>query len=205
MSDSSKSGLISGMHWRRAAKSFSPGEIDISMILEAIALAPSSSGLTPYKVYVVSDASMKTKLRAVSYCQAQVEEAHSVLYFSVLKDAKFVVDRFIGALNLDETNPSYAAMIRGGILSMTKDEYIAWARAQAYIALGVALATAAEQRISSCPMEGLSSAEVGQLLGVSDDEQVFCCLAIGAEQLDKSKASPYPKYRLPVDQVIIRK
>lgn len=214
--------LMQGMHWRRAVKGFQSGAVvDVSKILEAISLAPSSSGVTPYRVHVVTDQALKLRLRAASYDQAQVatpnvpndalltlltqvSDSFAVLYFSALTDARFVTERYIAARDLDSSSPSYAKMVRG-LTKMSKEEFLGWARAQAYIGLGVALAMAAEQKIASCPMEGFVGAEVGALLGLGEDEAVVCCMAVGAEHPEPLVANPHPKHRLPADQVIFHK
>ncbi len=67
--------LIQSLQWRSALKSFapiSPSAVNIAPILEATRLAPSSFGAQPYDIHVVSNPELKTKLREVSYNQAQV-------------------------------------------------------------------------------------------------------------------------------------
>lgn len=73
--------FLTKLQWRRALKTFSAGSVNIDPILQAVTLAPSSYGLQPYHVHVVSDVETKQKLRAVSFDQQQV----MILLFAYLK------------------------------------------------------------------------------------------------------------------------
>lgn len=83
--------LINSMMWRSALKTFkkvNPSSVNIEPILESIRLSPSSFGIQPYQVHVISNQDLKTKLRAVSYDQPQVKISR---IFSLLL---IVVDSF---------------------------------------------------------------------------------------------------------------
>lgn len=64
--------LKEALHWRSATKSFN-GEIieqdKLNQILEAIRLSPSSSGLQPFKVYVISNKEVREKLIPIAWGQ----------------------------------------------------------------------------------------------------------------------------------------
>jgi nitroreductase len=67
--------LVNSLMWRSALKTFkkvNPSSVNIEPVLESIRLSPSSFGIQPYQVHVISNQEMKTKLRAVSYDQQQV-------------------------------------------------------------------------------------------------------------------------------------
>ena len=201
-----QSKLITGLRWRRAVKSFSPTEkflFDISPILEAISLAPSSFGSTPYKVYVITDTVKKKRLRIAASSQAQVEEASVLLFFVALTNSKIVANRIIQAMHYDISSPQIAMKIRSTYENMNKDEFVADAKAQAYIALGIALAVAAEMHIASCPIDDFNVTSVSSILKLSYFERPVVCLALGQENSDPSKSTPYGKFRFPEDQVIV--
>jgi nitroreductase len=65
---------LASMTWRRALKHFPPAikPIDINPILKAATLAPSSFGVQPFQIYVVTNADIKSKIAAVAYRQPQV-------------------------------------------------------------------------------------------------------------------------------------
>ena len=195
--------LVTGLRWRRAVKSFSPGKLDISPMLEAISLAPSSFGSTPYKVYVITDTVKKKRLRIAASSQAQVEEAAVLLFFVALTNPKLVANRIIQAMHYDVSSPQIAAKIRSTYENMTKEEFVADAKAQAYIALGISLAVAAEMRIASCPIDDFNPTSVSTILKLNYFERPVVCLALGQENSDPSKSTPYAKFRFPQDQVIV--
>ncbi len=69
--------ILEGLLWRSAIKSFAPvppATVNVNNVLEAIRLSPSSFGVQPYDIHVVTDVDLKAKLREVSYDQPQVRE-----------------------------------------------------------------------------------------------------------------------------------
>ena len=157
--------FLSSLTWRRATKAFgSEGPApDIAPILKAIHMAPTSFGLSPFKVYVVTSAETKTALQGVAYGQAQVGQASHVLVFCAEKECAPAGERYIAANKLDQYNAAYAGMIRGS-LSQKAGASEAWTAKQAYIALGFGLAAAAELRIPTCPMEGFEAGAVAKIV-----------------------------------------
>ena len=67
-------------------------------------MAPSSFGIQPYKVYVVTDAAKKAALQGVCYNQAQVGQASHVLVFAAAKDPVAMGERYISTTQLDKHN-----------------------------------------------------------------------------------------------------
>ena len=204
---------------------------NVAPILEAIRMAPSSFGIQPYKVHVVTAAATKEALMPVCYGQAQVGQASHVLVFTAAKDCAAMGERYIAANKLDEFNPGYAGMIRGSMGGIAKaGASEAWAAKQAYIALGFGLAAAvsfarhrhllaalralnrfppktlsqqAELRIPSCPMEGFDAAAVGTILAIPDTHFVAVVLAVGRAHADEKAATGgYPQFRFPEAELI---
>lgn len=68
-------GMMMSLMWRRALKHFSPSGrvVDISSILNAASLAPTSFGVQPFQIYVVTNASVKEKISPAAYNQPQVK------------------------------------------------------------------------------------------------------------------------------------
>lgn len=69
------SSFLKSLVWRRALKHFPSGQVpttDVNAILEAARLAPSSFGVQPYHIHVVTNNNVKKELAKVSYDQAQV-------------------------------------------------------------------------------------------------------------------------------------
>jgi nitroreductase/dihydropteridine reductase len=78
-------------------------------------------------------------------------------------------------------------------------DILAWCKHQAYIALGFALAAAAEKKITTCPMEGFIPSKVAELLGLDDNLVPSVLLAVGREG-DNSKL--LPRFRFNRDELI---
>lgn len=76
---------------------------------------------------------------------------------------------------------------------MTPEAFLPWATSQAFIGLGMGLAAAAEEGISSCPMGGFVASDVHRVLGLPQNQWPVVYMAIGSK-LDKP--SSRPKYRL---------
>lgn len=86
--------------WRYATKMFDstrtiPDE-DWDTLERALVLTPSSFGLQPWKFFVITDATMKAKLKSASWNQAQIVDASHLIVFAIKKDLNHIdIDRFI--------------------------------------------------------------------------------------------------------------
>lgn len=187
------SSFLENLQWRRAAKEFDTTQPapDIEPILTAINEAPTSFGLQPYKVFVITDAEQKAKIRSVSYDQPQITECSHLLVFCYDTDVLPRIETFRKAFDIPSDN-QLIQMMRGRISSMRDDELESWSRAQTYIALGFALAAAAERRISSCPMEGCHFAAFTDILNIPSNLHPCVLLAVGPEATPQT---PYPRFR----------
>ena len=78
--------LIKALQWRYATKKMDPSravpEDKVERILEAIRLAPTSSGLQPYEVLVVTNPEIRARIQPVAWNQAQVTEGSHLLVFA---------------------------------------------------------------------------------------------------------------------------
>ena len=78
--------LLNKLQWRYATKKMNPTKVvaqdKVERILEAINLAPTSSGLQPFEVFVVTNPEVKAKLSEAAYGQAQVADSSHVLVFA---------------------------------------------------------------------------------------------------------------------------
>lgn len=181
--------FLGNLEWRRAVKHFGSGEVNTRGIRAAIVAAPTSFGLQPYKVIAVTSKELKEQLLPVSYNQPQVTECHTLFVFCARKDVEARAEEYLkttGAENLRE--------MLTGFLSYLPDK-TAWAARQTYIALGFAIAAAAEQHIASCPMEGLNPVEVAKILNLPDNLQPLAYLAVGEDAGEAG--TPYPRFRFP--------
>jgi len=167
--------LINNLNWRYAAKDMTGESVieeKLNYILEATNLSASSFGLQPYTVVVVSNKEVKQQLQAAAYGQVQVGNSSHVLVFCVpIQITEANVQNFINHVASVRSIPvnvldGYKDMILGLTNSFTLEQQQNWAAKQAYLALGTALAAAAEQKIDACPMEGFDAAQFDKILGL---------------------------------------
>jgi nitroreductase len=165
--------FLSQLNWRFATKAFDPekkvSEENLHKILDAIRLAPTSYGLQPFNVEVISNPELRKALLPASYGQAQVTDASYLLVFSARNDIDERIDAYVelasgGDTVAKEKLEPLKQMMKGALTSGTDAERTAWAARQAYLALGFGLAAAAELGIDSCPMEGFDAPEIDKLL-----------------------------------------
>ena len=185
--------FLSQLDWRFAAKEFDPtrevSEENLNKILEAIRLAPTSYGIQPFHVTVVSNEELKSKLELISYGQKQLSSSSHLLVFSALTNINERNDVYIDLLsNGDEKQKEALAglknMIGSTIGKLKENDMFSWSARQAYIALGFGLAAAAELGVDSCPMEGFENAKVDEILGFPTHQKSVAFLTIGYRTAD---------------------
>jgi nitroreductase/dihydropteridine reductase len=192
--------FLSQLNWRRAVKSFDRQkpvpESDIKKILEAIHMAPTSFGLQPFRVEVIKDAALKTKLQAAAWNQDQITSSSTLLVF--VADAHIearindLFEKMSGGQSAARENlKPYEGMMRGALLGRSPEELKSWAAKQAYIALGFAMAAAAELKVDCCPMEGFSGADFDKILGLPAGHSSSVVLAIGYRSTEVPLNPPF--------------
>ena len=167
---------LEALHWRYATKKFDStrqlSENQLSGLLEAVRMSPSSYGLQPYKILVVTDPELRRQIRAVSWNQSQVTEASHLLIFAHRTDfGPELIDSYLEEVaetrgTAREALAGYGEFMKSKLLGQSPGQKASWSARQAYIALGTLLSAAAEFRIDVCPMEGFEPARVNQILGL---------------------------------------
>jgi nitroreductase/dihydropteridine reductase len=69
--------LLDKLNWRYAAKAMNGKKVaqeKIDNIIEAISLSPTSSGLQPFEVFVITNQELKDKIRPISWNQSVVSD-----------------------------------------------------------------------------------------------------------------------------------
>jgi len=172
-----KMALIDALKWRYATKKMNGQAVPqekVDYILEAAKLAPSSSGLQPYKIFVITNKDVKEKLRAASFDQSQVTDASHVLVWAAwdgysLEKISAVFDKTIAERGIPaDAMDEYKQRLWGMYEPLGQEWHANHAAKQAYISFGIAIAAAAEQQVDATPMEGFIPAEVDKLLGLSE-------------------------------------
>jgi nitroreductase len=144
----------------------------IERILEAIRLSPSSSGLQPYELLVITNPELKTELRPAAHNQGQVEDCSHLLVFAAWDT--YTADRINAWFDLvnevrgvqGEGWEKYRNSILNSYVPRAADLNFEHASKQVYIALGIAMLAAAMEEVDCTPMEGFIPAEVDRILGL---------------------------------------
>lgn len=164
--------------WRYATKKFDPTKSvpadKLERIIEAVRLAPTSSGLQPFELFVVTNPEVREKIRTVAWNQAQVTDSSHLLVFAAWDDiTEERVNMMFDLTNdvrgfVNEGWENYRKMLLGIVAERgTEANYQAAAR-QAYIGLGAALIAAAFEEVDATPMEGFDPAAVDEILGLKE-------------------------------------
>jgi len=204
--------LLGQLNWRYATKQFDPNRKisaqDWATIEQALLLTPSSGGLQPWKFIVVTDPAVRAKLLPASYGQAQITDASHLVVFAAKKNfSEADVDAFIRHTAATRGVPveslaAYRDMLVGGIVkSMDEPARDAWARNQAYIALGNLLTSAALLGIDACPMEGFDRAQYDETLGLNAQGFASAVIATLGYRAASDQYATAPKVRFPKEQV----
>lgn len=162
------------LSWRYATKMMDPTqtvpEDKVKRVLEAIRLAPSSSGLQPYEVIVITNADLRARIRQISRDQPQITDCSHLLVFAAWDN--YTADRINMMFDLtkkvrglsNEGLENYRKMLLDRYPSRSSEENFQHTAKQAYIGLGVALIAAAEEQVDSTPMEGFDADALDDIL-----------------------------------------
>ena len=170
--------LTEKLNWRYATKKMDATRIvpqeKVERILEAANLAPTSSGLQPFEIIVVTNPEVKARLRAVAFDQAQVTDGSHVLVFAAWDNYTTArIDAVIEQTHAERGTPmatlnAYYDGLKAQYLPRDAELNYQHAARQAYIAFGVALTAAAFEEVDSTPMEGFDPAQVDEILGLRE-------------------------------------
>ena len=207
--------LIENLEWRHATKAYDPtkkvSEKDLNEILEAVRLAPTSSGLQQFRVVVVEDQETKSKLVKGALNPECVTDCSHILVFAAwdnYTDEK--IDK-VYDLTTDERDlprgrfDSYTSQLKESLSQLTNEQHFEHAAKQAYIGLGLALAQAAELRIDSTPVEGFSSQVFDEVLDLhAKGLKSTVIMYLGYSDTSKDWLSSMKKVRIPMNEFAIR-
>jgi len=163
------------MNFRHACKIFDEtqkiSDEDLNFILEAGRKSPSSFGMEPWKILVITNEALKAKLRPAMWDQPQVTTcSHLVIVLAAIENVKpksGVPKRKFARRAMPEDKLNFYLGLYEGHLqgTLSSDENIyAWTSKQTYIALGNMMTAAAIKGIDSCPIEGFEKEKVEEIL-----------------------------------------
>jgi nitroreductase len=168
--------LLQKLQWRYATKKMDAAkpvpQDKVERILEAARLAPTSSGLQPYEILVVTNPDVKAKIKPVSWDQGQITDCSHLLVFAAWDN--YTAERINTMFDLtnaergikNEGWEAYRQMLLNTYPSRDAEVNYQHAARQAYIGLGVALVAAAFEEVDSTPMEGFDPTAVDEILNL---------------------------------------
>ena len=169
--------LTDYMGWRYATKKMNPSipvpAERVEAIIQAVRMAPTSSGLQPFELFVITNNDLRSKIAEAAYGQTQITDGSHLLVFAAWDNytAERIDEVFQMNVNARGDSPTlrgYYDFLKGSYLSRDPDINYAHAARQAYIAVGFALMAAAEQEVDSTPMEGFDPDAVDAILGLKE-------------------------------------
>ena len=149
-------------------------EDKVEAIIEAARMAPTSSGLQPFKVIVIKNKELKEKIVTISFNQTQVVDCSHLLVFAAWDN--YTTERITQMLDftVDQRGLPVGTMddYKNRLLSIYGTRDAEWnfihAAHQSYIAVGMAIAAAGELKVDATPMEGFDADALDELLGLRE-------------------------------------
>ena len=206
--------LINDLSWRYATKRMNGNKVSadkIESLLDAIRLSASGFGLQPYQVFVIENPALRAQIQPIAYGQPQITEASHILVFAAWNDVtEAKIDSFIQLVSETRNVPvealtDYRGAIAGSMLRLPQEVQAGWAARQVYLAMGTALAAAAELKIDTTPMEGFIPAKLDELLDLSAKGlHSVLILAVGERDAANDYMANAAKVRYSKDELFVR-
>jgi nitroreductase len=170
--------LIDKLQWRYATKAMDPTQQvpqdKLDRILEAARLAPTSSGLQPYEIIVVTNQAVREQIRPIAWNQAQITDGSHLLVFAAWDN--YTAERINMMFDLtneirgfkNEGWENYRQMLLSMYPQRDAEVNFQHAARQAYIGMTAALLAAAYEGVDSTPMEGFDPAALDTILNLRE-------------------------------------
>ncbi len=206
--------LLEDLNWRHAVKAYDAtkkvSKENIDKIVEAARLAPTSSGLQPFKVLVIENQELKEKLvKGALNPECMRDCSHVVIFAAWDRYTKERIDK-VYDYTTDERGlergrfGSYTDMLKKIYLDQSAEENFAHIARQTYIALGLALAQAAELKVDSTPVEGFDNKVVDEILELEKlGLKSVSLMYVGYADTPMDWIAPMKKVRTPKEDFLI--
>ena len=187
--------LLDKLNWRYAAKAMNGKKVDqkkIDNIIEAISLAPTSSGLQPFEVFVITNQEVKEKIKPIAWNQSVITDCSHLFVFAAWDT--YTADRINKQFDLTNTIrgfknegwENYRQMLLSSYPQKDAEENFNHAAKQAYIAFSQAITAAAFQEVDTTPIEGFKPEALDEILGLKEKGLRSCViLAVGYRETEK--------------------
>ena len=169
--------IIENLNWRYATKKMNGKSVPqekVDAILEAARLAPSSSGLQPFEIIVITNKELLEKIKPIAHNQSQITDCSHLLVFAAWDTyTETRINRVFKRNNTERNLPdsatdAYRTMLLDTYTKKPAEENYQHAAKQAYISLGIAMVAAAELKVDATPMEGFDHKALDELLNLKE-------------------------------------
>lgn len=165
--------LLDKLNWRYATKAMNGTKVaqdKIDTIIEAASIAPTSSGLQPFEIIVITNQEMKEKIRPISWNQSVVTDCSHLLVFAAWDT--YTPERINKMFDLTNTVrgfknegwEDYRKMLLNTYPQRDAEVNFNHTARQAYIAFSHAIVAAAFEGVDSTPMEGFDPVALDEIL-----------------------------------------
>ena len=197
--------LLERLKWRYACKAMNGKTIaadKVARILEAASLAPTSSGLQPFEILVITNPKIKEEIKAIAWNQSVVTDCSHLLVFAAWDT--YTEDRINKMFDLtnsvrgftNEGWENYRKMLLNSYPKRDPEVNFQHAAKQAYIALSQTMVAAAFEEVNSTPMEGFDPAALDNILGLKEKGlRSAVMLTLGYRDSEKDWLVKLPKVR----------
>lgn len=213
VSSTTQQPLLDKLQWRYAAKKMDPAKQvpadKVGRIVEAARLAPTSSGLQPFEIILVTDPEVRAKIQAIAWNQAQITDGSHLMVFAAWDN--YTVERINAMFDLtneqrgvtSEGWENYRKMLLNTYPGRDAQVNFEHAARQAYIGLGSALIAAAFEDVDSTPMEGFDPKALDEILGLgARGLRSVAILPLGYRAQEGDWLVNLKKVRRPLDQFV---
>lgn len=177
--------LLDKLNWRYATKAMNGQKVPqekIDNIIEAISLAPTSSGLQPFEVFVITNQEVKEEIKPIAWNQSVITDCSHLLVFAAWDT--YTADRINKMFDLTNTVrgfknegwENYRQMLLKTYPQKDAEENFNHAAKQAYIAFSQAISAAAFEEVDSTPIEGFDPIALDKILGLREKGLRSCVI-----------------------------
>jgi nitroreductase len=205
--------LLQKLQWRYATKKMNPSKVvpqeKVDRIVEAARLAPTSSGLQPFEIIVVTNKEVREQIKPKAWGQGQVTDCSHLLVFAAWDN--YTAERINMMFDLtnaqrgttNEGWEKYRQMLLANYPARDAQTNFEHAARQAYIGLGAAVIAAAFEEVDATPMEGFDPAALDKILNLSARGlRSVAILPLGYREEDKDWLVNLKKVRRPREQFV---
>lgn len=204
--------LLDKLNWRYATKAMNGKKVaqdKIDRIIEAARLAPTSSGLQPFEIIVITNQALKDKIRPVSWNQSVISDCSHLFIFAAWDT--YTAERINKMFDLtnevrgfeNQGWEDYRQMLLNSYPQRDPEINFNHAAKQAYIAFSQAIIAAAFEEVDATPLEGFDPSAVDEILGLKEKGlRSAVMLPIGYREEENDWLSSLVKVRKSTDDLV---